>query len=86
MKATSAHIRQTRAIAVANSRLWNVGGFQIPVEVSEGMWYREVEPQTGCDFGAGAWPVFELSACRMELYLARLMPLAGEGSSQRWLD
>ena len=79
MKATSAHIRRTRAIAVANSLLWDIGGFQIPVEVAEGMWYREVEPQTGCGFGAGAWPVFELSARRMELYLARLMPLADEG-------
>jgi hypothetical protein len=35
-----------------------------------------MEPQTGYGFGAGAWPVFELSARRMELYLARLMPLA----------
>ena len=79
MKATSAHIRRTRAIAVVNSRLWDIGGFQIPVEVAEGMWYHEVEPQTGCGFGAGAWPVFELSARRMELYFAWLMPLADEG-------
>jgi hypothetical protein len=79
MKATSAHIQGTRAVAVANSRLWDIGGFQIPVEVAEGMWYCEVEPQTGCGFGAVAWPVFELSARRMDLYCARLMPLADKG-------
>jgi hypothetical protein len=43
------------------------------------MWYCDVKPQTGCDFGASAWPVFELSARRMELYLARFMPLTDEG-------
>ena len=54
MKATLAHIQRPRAIAVANSRLWDMGGFQIPVVVAEGMLYCEVEPQTGCGFGAGA--------------------------------
>jgi hypothetical protein len=67
-------------MAVANSQLWDMGGFQIPVEVAEGMWSCEVEPHTGCGFGAGGWPVvFELSARRVELFLARLMPLADEG-------
>jgi hypothetical protein len=56
-----------------------MGGFQIPVEVAGGMRYCKVEPETGCGFGAGAWPAFELSARTMELYLARLMRLADKG-------
>jgi hypothetical protein len=43
------------------------------------MWYREGKPQTVCDFEAGAWSVFELSARRMELHLAWLAPLADKG-------
>jgi len=55
-----------------------MGGFQIPVEVAEGMWRREVVPHTRCGSCAGVLP-FELSACRIHLYLAWLIPHVEEG-------
>jgi hypothetical protein len=55
-----------------------MGGFQIPVEVAEGMWHREVVPHTRCGSCAGVLP-FELSACRIHLYLAWLIPHVEEG-------
>lgn len=49
-----------------------VGHGGLPVEVAEGMRRLEVEPHTtGC--GPGVRPAFNMSACRMQLYLARLM-------------
>lgn len=55
-------------------------GFQIPVEVAQGLWHREVvSAHTTCGSCAGALVPFKLSACR-HLYLAKLIPHVDEGS------
>jgi hypothetical protein len=70
--ATSAYIR----MAPANSRLWDIGGFQIPVELTEEVRHHEVVPHTwNCTF---LGPL-ELSARRMQAYLLGLMPQSDKG-------